>query len=292
MGGVPEGVTLEHWDGSEPLPSSAPDVAWVVPSPVFKDGHLLEGLPSLEVVQILSAGYDWLHDTRLPGVTVCNAGDANAASVADWICAVVLADVRMLDDFRALQAEARWERRLGPSMDTLTVLVVGYGAIGRAVGARLRAFGCTVVPVAGRARPEEGVHAAAALDDLLPDAHVVVLLTPLSAATHHLMGADRLARLRDGALLVNAARGPVVHTEALLAELHSGRIRAALDVTDPEPLPADHPLWQAPGVRITPHIAGGTRDFFRFTYPVVRAQLERAVRGEPLANVVRAPQSP
>jgi phosphoglycerate dehydrogenase-like enzyme len=288
MGGVPDGVHLEHWNGSEPLPATADEVRFVVPVPGFARGELLTRLPSLEIVQLLSAGVDGIDGVDLPGVTVCNAGDANAASVADWVMAVLLADVRMLDAFSAIQAARRWERKLGASMDALRVLIVGYGAIGKAVGARLVPFGSTVIPLANRARPAEGVHGIGDLDSLLPEADVVVVLAPLTPDTRGMFDARRLALLKEGALLVNAGRGAVVDTAALIDVLHAGRIRAALDVTDPEPIPADHPLWDAPNLRLTPHIAGGTTDFFRFTYPVVRRQLERVVAGQPLTDVVKS----
>jgi phosphoglycerate dehydrogenase-like enzyme len=288
MGGVPDGVHLEHWNGSEPLPATADEVRFVVPVPGFARGELLTRLPSLETVQLLSAGVDGIDGVDLPGVTVCNAGDANAASVADWVMAVLLADVRMLDAFSAIQAARRWERKLGASMDALRVLIVGYGAIGKAVGARLVPFGSTVIPLANRARPAEGVHGIGDLDSLLPEADVVVVLAPLTPDTRGMFDARRLALLKEGALLVNAGRGAVVDTAALIDVVHAGRIRAALDVTDPEPIPADHPLWDAPNLRLTPHIAGGTTDFFRFTYPVVRRQLERVVAGQPLTDVVKS----
>ncbi len=289
MGGVPDGVTLEFWDGRFPLPASADRVEWLVPSPMYGGNDTvaaLGSLPALRVVQVLNAGYDLYVDALPAGVTLCNAGDANAAAVADWVMAVLLAEVRRLDVLAAQQREHRWQLQFGPSMASRRVLVLGYGSIGRALGRRLAAFGCTVVPVASRSRPDEGVRGVDELAALLPSVDVLVVLTPLSPATRGLVDAAVLAALPDGALVINAARGPVVDADALLAELRSGRLRAALDVTDPEPLPADHPLWDAPNVRITPHVAGATSEFFAFTYPVVRQQLERELRGEPLANVV------
>jgi phosphoglycerate dehydrogenase-like enzyme len=289
MGGVPDGARLEHWSGELPVPSSSAEVAILVPSPMYKlddTASVLGSLPQLRLVQVLNAGYDLIVGAVPPHVTLSNAGDANAAAVADWVLSVILADNRHLDALAAQQREHVWKMALGPAMSSLRVLVLGFGSIGRAVGTRLAAFGCDVVPVVSRAR--DGMHGVDDLASLLPNANVLVVLAPLTEQTRGLVDAAVLAALPDGALVVNAARGPVLDQEALLAELQAGRLRAALDVTDPEPLPADHPLWDAPGLRITPHVGGATADFFRFTYPVVRTQIERMLAGEPPVNVVRA----
>jgi phosphoglycerate dehydrogenase-like enzyme len=164
------------------------------------------------------------------------------------------------------------------------VLLVGYGAIGEAIEARLRPFEVEVVRVARRGR--DGVHPIAELPRLLPDADVVILIVPLTAETRGLVDADFLARMKDGALLVNVARGPVVDTDALLAELTSGRLSAAVDVTDPEPLPADHPLWDAPNLLVSPHVGGASSAMWPRAHRLVRDQLHRFADGEPLANVM------
>jgi phosphoglycerate dehydrogenase-like enzyme len=164
------------------------------------------------------------------------------------------------------------------------VLLVGYGAIGEAIEARLRPFEVEVVRVARRGR--DGVHPIAELPRLLPDADVVILIVPLTAETRGLVDADFLARMKDGALLVNVARGPVVDTDALLAALTSGRLSAAVDVTDPEPLPADHPLWDAPNLLVSPHVGGASSAMWPRAHRLVRDQLHRFADGEPLANVM------
>jgi phosphoglycerate dehydrogenase-like enzyme len=130
------------------------------------------------------------------------------------------------------------------------------------------------------------VHPLSDLPRLLPDADVVVLTTPLNKSSHGLVNADFLARMKDGALLVNVARGKVVDTKALLAELETGRITAALDVTDPEPLPPGHPLWHAPGVLISPHTGGATSAFLPRAHRLLVSQLSRWLAGEPLDNEV------
>lgn len=176
----------------------------------------------------------------------------------------------------------------GPLADK-HVLIVGYGAIGGAIEDRLTPFEVArVTRVARSARTTERgpVHPLTELPELLPEADVVIMVTPLTEDTRGLVNAEFLARLKDGALLVNVGRGPVVDTKALLAELESGRITAALDVTDPEPLPQEHPLWQAPGVLISPHVGGPTSAFLPRAKRLLAAQLTRFAAGEPLENVV------
>jgi phosphoglycerate dehydrogenase-like enzyme len=163
-------------------------------------------------------------------------------------------------------------------------MILGYGSIGAAVEERLRAFGVEPIRVARRAR--DGVHSAEELDALLPRADVVVVLLPLTPATTGLLDRRSLSLLAPGALLVNAARGAIVETPALLELLQGARIRAVLDVTDPEPLPREHALWDAPGVLITPHLAGDTLEADRRAFELVGDQVRRFMRGEPLANVV------
>jgi phosphoglycerate dehydrogenase-like enzyme len=183
-----------------------------------------------------------------------------------------------------LRPERKWGWHFTGTLADSTVLIIGYGSIGQAVERRLAPFEVDVVRVASTPRP--GVHGTDELPDLLPSADIVLLLVPATPATAGMVDAAFLARMKDGALLVNAARGPVVDTDALVAETASGRLRAALDVTDPEPLPDDHPLWRAPGVLITPHVAGSTPASTRRVLRVVRDQLKRYIAGEPLNNVI------
>jgi phosphoglycerate dehydrogenase-like enzyme len=170
------------------------------------------------------------------------------------------------------------------------VLVLGYGNIGRAVARRFLPFEVSVTAVASRPRAGDElvdtVHGIHELPDLAARADVLVVIVPLTDATRGLVDAGLLARLPDGALVVNVARGPVVDTDALLAECASGRLRAALDVTDPEPLPEDHPLWTTPGVLITPHVGGATEAMRPRSLALIRRQLVAMRDGEPLLNVV------
>jgi phosphoglycerate dehydrogenase-like enzyme len=163
-------------------------------------------------------------------------------------------------------------------------MILGYGAIGAAVEARLAPFEVDVIRVARHARA--GVHSVEDLESLLPLAEILVVLLPLTPSTRGLLDAHLLGCMRPGALLVNAARGPIIDARALLEMVRSERLRAALDVTDPEPLPPDHPLWDAPGVLITPHFAGDTLAAERRAFALVGEQVRRYLRNEPLANVV------
>jgi phosphoglycerate dehydrogenase-like enzyme len=198
---------------------------------------------------------------------------------------LILSSLRGIPEAVRAQDAGTWAGERRTSLADRRVLIVGYGSVGEALEQRLAGFEVAqVVRVARSARA--GVHAMADLPSLLPDADVVVLIVPMTPDTSGLVDAGFLARMRDGALLVNVARGPVVRTDALLAELTSGRLRAALDVTDPEPLPADHPLWHAPGVLITPHLGGNSTAFLPRAYRLVTEQVRRYVAGEPLLHVV------
>ncbi len=263
---------LDEIDFIVPMPRRAAEIADALP-----------GLERLSVIQTLSAGTDRF-DGRVPDhVTLCSARGARDVPVAEWVLAALLgATSRLL----RCAATRSWDSslRLG-DLSEQTVLVVGMGSIGQMVGERLTALGTEVVGVASHAR--DGRHGVDELDALLPGADAVVLLTPLTEQTRGLIGADQLAAMRDGTLLVNAARGPVLDTDALVAETRSGRLRAVLDVTDPEPLPDGHPLWDAPGVlSITPHIGGDSPRGHRQAQELAGDQLARWCAGEPLLNVV------
>lgn len=293
---VPEEVELVSVPAAGPLPDGIGDARFLVVSSDLAGRlrELLPRLPELEVVQTIYAGVEWLLPLAPPGVTVCNASGAHDVAVAEWVVAAILASEKRLPDFVDRQREGRWdpgvnpvtaggEPRLLDDVEGKTVLIVGHGSIGRAVEARLAPFGCRVLGVALHARP--GVHTPDALPALLPAADVVVLLLPLTPETERIADAGFLARMRAGALLVNAARGPLVDTAALEDALRAGRLRAVLDVTEPEPLPSDHSLWSAPNVLITPHVAGASTRWLERVYRLVGEQVRRRARGEPLANV-------
>ena len=290
LGDVPASVTVDVLATvDDPLPGDPAEVEFWVPPYLSKQPGtvLVPKLTSLRVVQLMSAGADvWVG--KLPeSVTLCDAQGVHSSSTSEWAAAAILAYLRAFPAFVRDQAERRWNAIAHVPTDELAgkrVLIVGAGAIGEALAARLEPFEVSLTRVARTARP--GTHAVEELPDLLPEADVVVLLVPLTEQTRGLVDAAFLGRMRDGALLVNSARGPVVDTEALVRELATGRIGAALDVTDPEPLPADHPLWTMPNVLITPHVAGAVGGILRRAYKLAGDQIRRYVAGAPLINVV------
>jgi phosphoglycerate dehydrogenase-like enzyme len=259
-------------------------VDFLVPSHDSAVREALPGLTRLSVVQLLSAGSDSWDGVVPAQATLCSARGARDGPVAEWVLGALLgASTGLLHCAR----ERAWDRdRHLDDLGGWTVLVVGLGSIGRLVQSRLEALGTTVIGVASHAR--DGVRGVDELPALLPEADAVVLLTPLSDATRGLIGAGQLAAMPDGAVVVNAARGPVVDSDALLAEVAGGRLRAVLDVTDPEPLPDDHPLWSAPGVlSITPHVGGDSPLGWQRAAALAGDQLARWCAGEELLNVVR-----
>jgi len=286
MGGLPEGMAADVWTGGEQLPDSADQVEFVVLPFGVPESRLpvLAKLPRLRVIQLMSAGAERMLPYVPAGVTLCNARGAHDPAVAEWIVAVILAELRHLPEFVTAQRAGTWHAIPSEPLAGQTVLIVGYGSIGAATEHLLAPFGVRVERVARHARP--GVSSLDDLPALLPGADIVILLVPVTPATTRLADARFLGLMHDHALLVNAARGSIVDTEALLAELNSGRLRAALDVTDPEPLPAGHPLWSAPNLLLTPHVAGASTDAIPRVRTIVAAQLARYAAGEPLANVV------
>ena len=284
------GCEAIRWDGAgSPPPQAAGAEMWVVPFGPLDHRAIVAALPQLRVVQLLTAGHD--HVAPPAGVTICSAAGVHDGAVAEWALAVILAQQRALPAWQADQpVGTRSHFILSRTLDGATVVIVGHGGIGRAVERRLTGFGCEVILVASRARP--GVHPTAELTRLLAGADVVVAAVPLSDATRGLLGRAQLAALPDGALVVNLARGEVLDQDALAAELASGRLRAALDVASPDPLPADAALRTAPGLLYTPHVAAATTRMFPRLSALITEQARRLRSGEPLAGVVAGAERP
>jgi phosphoglycerate dehydrogenase-like enzyme len=285
LGEVPDSLRYERVD-PEDLPDSADEVELYVLPYRFRpaDGEALAKLPRLKAVQTMSAGVEHIRRFVPEHVLLCNGRGIHDTSTAELTLALILASLRGIPEFVRAQERAEWRPEMRESLADKRVLIVGYGQIGEAIEERVLPFEAEVTRVARSAR--DGVHAIDELPKLLPDADVVVLIVPGTEETVGLFDAEMLGHLKDGALLVNIARGPVVDTDALLTELRSERIHAALDVVDPEPLPAEHPLWSAPNLLIAPHVGGNSSAMQPRAYRLVREQLQRFAAGEPLANVV------
>lgn len=288
LGEVPAGLRFETIDPTkDDVPASVADVEFYVPPYDLRPSvaDVVPRMTSLRVVQTLSAGVDAIRARVPEGVLLCNGRGIHDTSTAELTLALMLASLREVPRYVRQQDRGEWHRGFTQSLADKRVLIVGYGAIGAAIESRLVPFECEVVRVARTAR--DGVHAVGELAALVPDADVVVLIMPLTEETRGLVDADFLARMKPGALLVNMARGAVVDTAALVEALQAHRIQAALDVTDPEPLPAGHPLWSAPGVLISPHNGGASSAMRPRAMRLVREQLARYVAGEPLLNVMK-----
>ena len=297
---LPEGLVADVFTGLDldapgGIPESIDEVEFFVLPYMFVNAHpeLMARMPRLKVAQTLTAGYENVLPFVPEGVTLCNARGLHDASTAELAVTLTLSALRGIPRYVRQAERGDWSPAYEDDVDAVddaladkTVLILGYGSIGSAIERRLAGFEVELLRVARTAR--DGVHAFTEIDALLPQADVVIVIVPATEETRGMVDEPFLARMKDGALLVNVARGVVVRTEALMAECASGRLRAAMDVTDPEPLPADHPLWQTPNVLITPHVGGASTAFLPRALRLIDAQLRRFAAGEELENVVQA----
>jgi phosphoglycerate dehydrogenase-like enzyme len=282
--------------------------AWI-PDPYPTRG--MRAWPRLRGVKLIIsmlAGTEWIPPLAGPHVTICNAQGAHDVATAEWVVAAILATLKYYPLYLDVQRSGVWKRRFDAVAHYATitgdatpfhppvmleelagkrVLLVGYGEIGKEIEQMLAPFRVELTRVARSARLEPKVHAAAEIDVLIPAADIIILIVPATDETRGLIGAAQFARMRQGALLVNAARGPVVNTDALIEALQAGRVRAAIDVTDPEPLPEGHPLWSCPNLLITPHVAASSPQFAPNALRVAADELRRYINGEPLRHVVQ-----
>jgi phosphoglycerate dehydrogenase-like enzyme len=285
VGPTPD-VDVVVWDGTGEPPAGIDQVEFLVGGygGATMSPEAIARMPRLSVIQLLSAGVESWLPVVPPGVVLCNGRGIHGGPTAELAIAGLLAVLRELPRFVEQQRDRVWRATEVHSLDGMRVLVLGAGDIGQRVASVVRLLDAEATLVARHQRP--GVEPIAALPELLAQHDVVVVALPLTADTEGLVDAAFLAAMRDGAVLVNIARGKIVRTTALVAELQAQRLRAFLDVTEPEPLPVDHPLWTVPGVLITPHVGGGTPGWANRAYRLVREQLSRFVAGEPLRNVV------
>jgi phosphoglycerate dehydrogenase-like enzyme len=285
------GVEALRYQPGEPLPPGAEKATVLVPGFLSGDDvtQLLDELPDLDYVQLLTAGAERWTKILPPNIKLSICRGAHGGSTAEWVIGALLYIYREFGPFAQAQREGTWAHDWVTSggTDTLQdkrVLIVGAGDLGEQLTRRLVTFDASATLVGRHAR--DGVHGIDELPDLLGGHDAVVLMVPLTSETTGMVDAEFLARMADGAILVNAARGPVVRTDALLAELNSGRLRAALDVTDPEPLPEGHPLWTAQGLFLTPHVGGSVRGSEVRSWRVAAAEIARYAAGEEPKNLV------
>ncbi len=290
FGPVPDGVELDVWDVEGPY--GRPDEVALTLLPFYFGGRhrwqYVHELPNLRLLQLPSAGYEHAVPHVPEHAELANGRGIHDDETAELAVGLALTSLREIAAFQSDRAAGVWDARQTRSLADRRVTVVGYGAIGAAIATRFGAMRCPVTVVARTAREQDGrqVHAFGDLPSLAADTDVLVLITPLTDETERLVDSDLLAALPDGALVVNVARGKVVDTDALVAELTSGRLSAALDVTDPEPLPAGHPLWTTPNTVLTPHVGGNTDLSVPRTVELMRQQVTALAEGSPFRNVI------
>ena len=248
--------------------------------------ELTKQMPNLKVLQVPNAGYDDAIEYIRPGITLCNGKSIHDDSTAELAVGLTIASLRGFPDFIRNQDKSEWVHVRNKSINDRKIGIIGFGSIGTTVAKMLAGFAVEIVPFTQSGR--DNTIPISDLDKHLPSLDVVILILPLTKESKHLFDAKRLSLMKDGALLVNVARGPIVETDALVKELNSGRITAALDVTDPEPLPKEHPLWKAKGVLISPHVGGNTTAFERRARRLIESQLNLLAEGKPLNNIIVA----
>lgn len=290
LGDLGDDVDVLVWDLAGAPPAPRIDLV-VRPYDFATDGLGRLDPEQVVAVQGQSLGYDDVPGVLPDGIVYCNAVGVHEESTAEIAVALTLASLRGLDRFARAHETGAWLAGRYPSLLDAQVLLVGYGGIGRAVARRLDGFGARITAVARAEREVEGrwIHAMRELPDLLGEADVVIIAVPYGPQTHQLVDDAFCARMRSGALLVNVARGKIADTDAITRHARAGRLRLALDVIDPEPLPPDHPLWSTPGVLISPHTGGGTTAMDRRVDALIVEQVQRLREGRDLAHVVLGP---
>ena len=248
--------------------------------------ELTKKMPNLKILQVPNAGYDDALEFLRPEITLCNGRGIHDDSTAELAVGLTIASLRGFATFVRDQDKGEWVNKNYDSINDRKIGIVGFGSIGSTIARMLSGFSVEIVAFTQSGR--DNTIAISDLDKHLPSLDVVILILPLTKESKHLFDARRLALMKDGALLVNVARGPIVDTDALVKELNSGRITAGLDVTDPEPLPKGHPLWSAKGVLISPHVGGNSSAFERRARRLIESQLNLLAQGKPLNNVIVA----
>ena len=241
-------------------------------------------MTNLKYLQMPNAGFDDALEYVRPGMVLCNARGVHDASTAELAIGLAITARRGFADFAKAQLEGKWIHKRYSSFNDSNIAIVGNGSIGKTIEKYLQPYDVTVTTFSRSG--SNGSKKMLDFDALLPTFDIIFLILPLTSESHHLMNEQRLKNMKTGATLVNVARGPIVDTQALIAELNAGRISASLDVTDPEPLPDGHPLWSAKNCIISPHVGGDSDAFEPRGKKLVEEQLQRLAEGKPLANIV------
>ncbi|GAA1861293.1 2-hydroxyacid dehydrogenase [Paeniglutamicibacter psychrophenolicus] len=295
VGPLPEGIVAGVWDiEGDPVGVELDEIDVAI-FPYMANFSMLQGIgraKNLKLVQTQTTGYDGVHDLVGPGVSVATAAGVHAASTAELAVGLAIASLRGIGESVRDQAANRWNPTRWPGLADRKVAIVGVGGIGEEIRKRLDPFEVVLSRFGTRARTDEHgeILAVGNLLDHAKDIEVLILIVPHNAGTHHLVDAELLAALPDDAVIVNVARGPVVDTDALVAELKTGRLRCASDVFDPEPLPADHPIWQLPNALIVPHNGGNTEAFLPRMTALLKRQVGSWAQGELGENLVVPPK--
>jgi phosphoglycerate dehydrogenase-like enzyme len=284
---IPPGMTHLDTDGFVPSASQLDDIEFYVPSYMggIKTLEIIPRMKNLKVVHYNQAGYEDILPHIPQGISLCNGSGLHDVSTSELAIGLAISSRRGFAEFMDNQKKGVWHRTRKPALADAHVGIIGYGHIGKRIASLLEMFETTVT--AFTRSGSDGSVKISEFDNYLPDLDVIILILPLTADSKNFMNAARIKKMKDGATLVNVARGAIVDTDALVAELHTGRITAGLDVTDPEPLPAGHPLWSAPNVIISPHVGGDSGAFDPRARKMVQGQLARIAKNEPLANQIK-----
>ena len=283
---VPNGFKLTAKPIAEMTSTELSEITYYVPKYMAGTPALawIPKLPNLQIVQLLNAGYDDAISYLRPGLALCNARGVHDYSTAELALSLMLAKLRLIPEFSANQNLGKWEHKTTGSVADKTVAIVGYGSIGKTFESLIQNFPITILRFAQTSR--ENVIAISEINKYLPEIDVVVLIVPLTETTKHLFNKERFELMKKGSLIINVARGGVVNTDDLLAALRSGHILAAVDVTDPEPLPSDHPLWKEKNILIVPHVGGDSASFEPRARKLVSEQLLRISQDKPMINQI------
>jgi phosphoglycerate dehydrogenase-like enzyme len=283
---IPAGMTHLATDGFVPAVSQFDEIEFYVPSYMggLKTIEIIPRMKNLKVVHYNQAGYEDILPHIPQGVILCNGTGVHDVSTSELAIGLTIASRRGFAEFMDNQKQGVWKRTRKPALADSHVGIVGYGHIGKRIGSLLEMFETKVT--AFTRSGSDGSIKIAEFDDYLPKLDVIILILPLTAESKNFMSAERIKKMKDGATLINVARGAIVDTDALVAELNTGRITAGLDVTDPEPLPAGHPLWSAPNLIISPHVGGDSGAFVPRARKMVQEQLARIAKNEPLVNQI------